>query len=221
MCIDPSQTLPFAFSSKIMASPPPTAQDVIEYRKALIQHTWRVIEKSLNVEATRIFYREFLAQYPDFLPLFAHTNMETQAQKVYEVLRVAVRFLNHIDDFSPVLKDIGVRHARAYCVQRHHYHAATYVFVDVINEILECKLGDDSNSYVDKNALCKIEVASAWSWLLNLIWNIMADAADEDAAARAVKKEAHDQPSMEWAAAAEGGEETSSITPTVVSSSVS
>lgn len=157
-------------------------QERFERRKALIQQTWRAVEFGLDVEATRLFYDKLFRQYPSVIPMFASADMEAQATKLFEVVRVAVRLLDNVEQLVPILQDMGVRHARSYGVERAHYGAVTEVFVEVFNEYIRGTM--PTQLACGSMARWSLEVAEAWQWVLTLIGKTMADAADAAIATR-------------------------------------
>jgi hypothetical protein len=74
-----------------------------------------------------------------------------------------------------LIKELGVRHARVYGVERVHYRAVTTVLVEILNEFLEERLQPVVG---DSIVLWRVDVTASWSWILNLIGTTMADAAD-------------------------------------------
>jgi nitric oxide dioxygenase len=153
----------------------PDHDALIERRKALIRETWGVVEANLNVSATEAFYLRLFEKYPDLRPMFAHADMRIQAMKLYEVLRVAVRFLDNFESLTPILEDMGIRHAESYGVQRDHYHAMTDAFIEILNNYISKQFAGDEFS----GSLYSLDVAHAWSWALTMIGTVMADAADD------------------------------------------
>ena len=104
------------------------------------------------------------------------TSIDLQAWKLYEILRVAVRFMDSVEVLLPSIKEMGVRHAQAYHVTRAHYNALTGVFIEVLNEFLETSLQPIvGESFV----LWRMDVTAAWAWILTLIGSTMADTADD------------------------------------------
>jgi hemoglobin-like flavoprotein len=151
-----------------------TLSDPMHQRKRWIRQTWHAVEHGLDVHATEAFYQRLFVRYPETRDMFRECNMQLQAQKLYEVLRVAVRFLDQFDALVPTLQELGERHAQHYGVIREHYHATTIVFIEVLTTYIlysqwPAGLAD----------LWRDEVADAWTWLLDLIGTTMADAADE------------------------------------------
>lgn len=154
--------------------PPPDAKVLCERRKTLIKKTWRMVETSLQSDATLLFYERLFSNYPEVKPMFASVDMEMQAKKLYDVLRVAVRFLDNVEELVPTLQDMGARHALSYGVKRGHYTAVTQTFIAMMNDIIEEKLQVSPESLL----LWKMDVAAAWAWVLTLLGNTMADAGE-------------------------------------------
>jgi hemoglobin-like flavoprotein len=149
----------------------------LERRKTLVKQSWRAVEFGLGGEATVAFYELLFARFPSVKPLFAGTTTEVQAEKLYAVLRVAIRSLDDLDALVPVLQEMGVRHAISYGVVREHYGAVTQVFIELLHQFIGSQW---SESMRMSGATCRymVEVADAWTWVLNLIGGVMADAAD-------------------------------------------
>jgi len=166
-----------AAAAKKVCSPPPGAEELFQKRKDLIKQTWKIVEADPKSNITSAFYARLLDKYPDVRPMFQHTNMDAQANKLHEVLRVAIRFLDDTDDILPSLREMGIRHGRSYGVKRRHYRAVTEVFIEVLNEylneVLYPVLGEGT-------AIMQLDVAAAWSWILTLIGDAMADAAAKE-----------------------------------------
>jgi hemoglobin-like flavoprotein len=159
-----------------LVSLPPEDQCRFLRRKKNVQQTWRAVEFGLDVEAMRIFYKTLFERYPSLKPMFSKTDMEKQAKKLFDVVRVVVRLLDDFDTLVPVLKDLGVKHARMYGVKREHYDAVIECFMSVLTGYVCSQWPTDM-----AGSLWSVDVADAWAWALTFIGNTMADAADEDA----------------------------------------
>ena len=156
-----------------LAQPVPNHAALLERRKMLIRETWSAVEQGLNVQATEAFYSRLFERHPEVQTMFEHADMRIQAMKLYEVLRVSVRFLDNMEQLTPMLEDMGIRHAEAYGVVREHYNAMNEVFITILNEYF-------SRHFPDKlsGSLYAMDVAHAWTWGLNMISDIMASAAE-------------------------------------------
>ena len=160
------------FSPKVLSDP--LAEDeILARRKLLIKQTWRSVEFGLGEKATRSFYERLFSNFPEVQPMFENVSMKEQAHKLYSVLRLAVRSLDDLEAILPTVQELGRRHAQSYGVARQHYEAVTDTFVDVLHEYIcsQCSNMGCSTYMVD--------VADAWSWCLNFIGGIMADAAEK------------------------------------------
>ena len=142
-----------------LSAPVPNHAALLERRKTLIRETWGAVEQGLNVQATEAFYARLFERHSEVESMFEHADMRIQAMKLYEVLRVAVRFLDNMETLTPVLEDMGIRHAEAYGVVREHYNAMTDVFITILNEYF-------SQHFPDKlsGSIYAMDVAHAWSW---------------------------------------------------------
>jgi hemoglobin-like flavoprotein len=159
----------------IAPCPPPSADRLFDNRKRLIQQTWKFVEQDLDAQVARLFYSRLFEKYPSTKGMFEEASMEVQARKLFEVLRVAVKFVDNIDEILPSIKEMGARHARVYGVERLHYQAVTTVLVEILNEYLEERLQPIVG---DSIVLWRVDVTAAWSWILTLIGTTMADAAN-------------------------------------------
>jgi hemoglobin-like flavoprotein len=166
------------------SSSPPPYDETLERRKKLVKQSWRAVEFGLGGAATQAFYERLFTRFPSVQPLFAGTTMDVQAEKLYAVLQVAIRSLDDLDSLVPVLQDMGVRHATAYGVQRAHYGAVTQVFIEILYEFIGNQWSENM-SMSGATGRYMVEVADAWTWVLNLVGGVMADAADTAAAAAA------------------------------------
>lgn len=140
-------------------APVPDHAALLERRKQLIRETWSAVETGLNVQATEAFYQRLFQRYPEVEEMFDHADMRIQAMKLYEVLRVCVRFLDDMDSLAPILEDMGIRHAEAYGVVREHYSAVTEIFIEVLNEFISKQFADELSG-----SIYALDVAHAWSW---------------------------------------------------------
>ena len=138
---------------------------VFEKRKAAITSTWKAVEDSLNVEATKLFYKRLFEQYPSVIPLFGKADMDAQAEKLFKTVKLAVSYLEKVDDLIPILEDLGERHSTAYKAEREHYDAVGETLVWT----LKTGLGD---AWTD-------DVADAWTWVYGVIATTMADAGEK------------------------------------------
>lgn len=135
-------------------------------RRAAVQRTWKMVEDSLDVEATKLFYKHLFEEYPAVVPLFAHADLDAQAEKLLKTVSMAVKYLDDMDGLVPQLEELGARHAREWKTEREHYNAVGECLIWT----LKTGLGDE---------VFTEEVAEAWSWVYGVLAKTMADAGDE------------------------------------------
>ena len=138
----------------------------LERRKAAVQRTWKLVEDSLNVEATKLFYKRLFEEHPAVLPLFQHADMDAQAEKLLKTVSLAVKFLDDMEALVPKLEELGARHALEWKAERDHYTAVGECLVWT----LQTGLGEEV--WTD-------EVADAWTWVYGVLAKTMADAGEE------------------------------------------
>ena len=80
-----------------------------ERRKRNVQDTWKAVEDSLSVEATKLFYKRLFEEYPSVIPLFENADMDAQAEKLFKTVGLAVKYLDDVEGLIPVLEDLGAR----------------------------------------------------------------------------------------------------------------
>jgi hemoglobin-like flavoprotein len=147
---------------------------LLERRKDVIRSSWRAIQFGLDVKATEIFYNKLFEEHPQVRSIFPN-DMSAQYQKLYSAVSMVVRVLDEPEELLPVLKDLGIRHAR-YGATRDYYEAVTECFLWTLNSYIVSKMPNN-------NALrWAFDVADAWEWALTFIGNTMADAAEEEIA---------------------------------------
>ena len=148
--------------AKVMADGGDAA--LMERRKSAVQTTWKQVEDALNVDATKLFYKRLFQEYPEVMPLFAHADMDMQAEKLFKTVGLAVKYIDDPDELMPVLEDLGRRHADAYSTKREHYDAVGASLLWT----LEQGLGEAWTP----------DVKEAWTWAYGMIAKAMADAGD-------------------------------------------
>jgi hemoglobin-like flavoprotein len=145
--------------------------ELTERRKHIIRTSWRAVKFGLDVKATEIFYDKLFEEYPMVRPMF-QDDMESQYNKLYQAVSLAVDCLDDMDNLVPVLQKLGVAHG-GFGVVRAHYEAVTECFLWTLTTYILSQMPNN-------NAINWIfEVSDAWAWALSLIGTVMADAADE------------------------------------------
>ena len=102
----------------------------------LVQRTWDMMVPIAD-EASRMFYDRLFELDPSLRPMFAHTNMDEQRQKVVQTITIAVHGLGRLQDLMPAVEELGRKHA-GYGVQDKHYATAGTALLSM----LEWGLGD-------------------------------------------------------------------------------
>ena len=143
---------------------------LFEKRKKHIQDTWKAVEDSLAVDATKLFYKHLFETHPEATALFESADMDSQSEKLFKTLQTAVKFLDDVDGLIPVLQEMGEKHALDYGAIRAHY--------DLVGESLLWTLKTGlAEAWTD-------DVAEAWTWVYGVIASTMADAGDSALEAR-------------------------------------
>ena len=146
-----------------------------EKRKILVQQSWAIVEKAVGSEAMRNVYERLFRKYPEVRQMFQGVDMNLQSQKLYLALQVTVRFLGNRKELTPMLEEMGVRHALQYGVNTEHYHALRKVFLETIDAFFKSQGPPLSLSWNE-------ETLDAWSWALTTTFSIMIRAADRQVA---------------------------------------
>ena len=86
---------------------------------ALVQQTWNQVLPIAD-DAARLFYNRLFQLDPSLRAMFRQTDMAEQRKKLLQMITVAVRGLNKLDELVPAVRALGARHV-GYSVQDHHY----------------------------------------------------------------------------------------------------
>ena len=87
-------------------------------QKTLVQETFATVAP-IGDDAAALFYRRLFVLDPSLQQLF-RGNMTEQRKKLMQMLTVAVKGLDHLDQLMPVVQSLGRRHAN-YGVEDAHY----------------------------------------------------------------------------------------------------
>ncbi len=128
---------------------------------ALVRATWQQVVPIADT-AARLFYERLFEIEPGLRPLFAHSDMAQQRQKLMQTLAVAVAALDRLETLRPALEALGRRHV-GYGVEDHHYALVGAALL----RTLEQGLGDGYTSAVQE----------AWSTAYATLAAIMREAA--------------------------------------------
>src|SRR5262245_172949 len=86
---------------------------------ALVQRSWEQVLPIAD-EAAQLFYSRLFQLDPSLRPMFAHTDMKEQRKKLMQMITVAVRGLERLNELVPAVQALGQRHVR-YGVTDAHY----------------------------------------------------------------------------------------------------
>jgi hemoglobin-like flavoprotein len=86
---------------------------------ALVQDSWEKVVPIADT-AAKLFYNRLFDIDPSLKQLFAQTDMAEQRKKLMQIITVAVRGLQRIDELLPAIEAMGRRHS-GYGVKEEHY----------------------------------------------------------------------------------------------------
>jgi hemoglobin-like flavoprotein len=86
---------------------------------ALVQSSWEQVVPIADT-AAKLFYNRLFDIDPSLKALFAQTDMAEQRKKLMQIITVAVRGLERIDELLPAIEAMGRRHS-GYGVKEEHY----------------------------------------------------------------------------------------------------
>jgi len=87
----------------------------------LVRESWMRVSP-IGEQAMTLFYQRLFEIAPESEALFQDTDMPAQRWKLLEAISLAVKSLKELPSLTPVLHDLGARHA-GYGVEEHHYDA--------------------------------------------------------------------------------------------------
>ncbi|SKB04253.1 Hemoglobin-like flavoprotein [Prosthecobacter debontii] len=134
-------------------------------QKTLVQTTWAQVVP-ISETAAELFYNRLFEMDPSLRPLFT-SDIKEQGKKLMQMITIAVRGLDHLDEIVPAVQALGRRHV-AYGVTDAHYDTVAGALLWT----LEKGLGD---AYTP-------EVAEAWTATYTLLADVMKAAAKEPTA---------------------------------------
>ena len=113
--------------------------------------------------AALVFYQRLFAMAPGVRPLF-HTNIETQAKKLTDMLAAAISLLERPSELESVLFRLGARHVE-YGAKAEHYPVVAQALLDMLAEVLG---GEFTPA-----------LRGAWSEMLHIVSNTMLAGAEK------------------------------------------
>ncbi len=138
------------------------------FSKRLVQESWALVVPIAD-RAADLFYGRLFETAPETRSLFANADMSEQGRKLMQMITVAVRGLDRLDEIAPAIEALGRRHA-GYGVQDSHYEAVGSALLWT----LETGLGEKFTP----------EVRAAWAETYDLLANVMRRSAAEAAVMR-------------------------------------
>ena len=133
---------------------------------AHIRHSFALVEP-IAPQAAALFYSHLFAADPTLRSMF-RGDMQTQGQRLMQMIAAAVSLLDHPEQLMPVLQQMGQRHA-GYGVRDEHY--------GTVGAALLRTLGDGLGEQF------RPEVREAWVAMYGVVSQTMMAAADEAMAA--------------------------------------
>lgn len=100
----------------------------------LIRETWEVLHGVNPHLVADVFYRRLFMEYPGLRRLFPD-EMDQQYVKLMDMLNMLVERLDHLDDLSNEVADLGRRHLR-YGVKAEHYKAVAKALLWTLEQAL-------------------------------------------------------------------------------------
>lgn len=140
------------------------AVEIIDFVKPdavlIVQSTFERVAPRAD-EVARHFYEQLFELSTEVEGLFDHVNMQAQRKMLMDVLAIAVRSLDRLDELLPTLRELGRRHAR-YGVRVAHYK--------IVGEALLGALGQ----YFQSDFTPEVELA--WREIYGILAKTMIDA---------------------------------------------
>ena len=132
----------------------------------VLEQSFEKVKPQAN-EFVHSFYNHLFTDYPDSKPLFAHTNMAEQGNKLLQSLILVIENLRKPEALSVALRGLGARHVK-YGALPEHYPLVGNTLLKTFEEYL----GADWTP----------EVQQAWVDAYGAISEIMLDGADYSSA---------------------------------------
>ena len=130
-------------------------------QKDLVQSSWEKVIP-ISETAAELFYARLFELDPELQPLFANSDMKEQGKKLMQMITVAVKGLDNLDQIIGAVQDLGRRHVD-YGVKAEHYDTVGGALLDT----LEKGLGEDFT----------VETKEAWTETYTTLATVMKDAA--------------------------------------------
>ena len=98
--------------------------------KRLVQETWAQVAPNAALVA-QLFYERLFELDPGLHVLFAHADITEQGKKLTQMITVAVRTLDRLDQLIPAVEALGRRHV-GYGVREEHYGIVGRALLDTL-----------------------------------------------------------------------------------------
>ncbi len=135
-------------------------------QKTLVQESWTQVLPIAD-QAAALFYGRLFEVAPEFRPMF-RGDMAEQGKKLMQMITVAVRSLDTLDQIIPAVKAMGARHGR-YGVHPSHYAIVGDCLLWTLAQGLGPAFTDD--------------VREAWTLTYSTLATVMQEGAQEPVAA--------------------------------------
>ncbi|MEP6619281.1 MAG: globin family protein [bacterium] len=132
----------------------------------MVQQSWEQVLPIADT-AAQLFYGRLFELEPSLEHMFAHSDMAEQRKKLMQMITVAVRGLQHLDDLMPAIEALGRRHV-GYGVTEEHYAIVGSALVWTLQK----GLGDAFT----------VELRNAWVETYTILSGVMMNAANQRAA---------------------------------------
>ncbi|TDU73435.1 hemoglobin-like flavoprotein [Prosthecobacter fusiformis] len=133
-------------------------------QKVLVQTTWAQVIP-ISETAAGLFYNRLFEMDPSLRPLFT-SDIKEQGKKLMQMITIAVKGLDHLDEIVPAVQSLGRRHV-GYGVKDEHYDTVAGALLWTLGK----GLGD---AYTPA-------VAEAWTKTYTLLADVMKAASKESA----------------------------------------
>lgn len=131
-----------------------------EEQKILVQSSWEKVVPIADA-AAEIFYGKLFEMDPEVKPMFANSDMSEQGKKLMQMITMAVKGLDNLDQLVPAVQGLGKRHV-GYGVKAEHYDTVGAALLDT----LAAGLGDEFTP----------ETKEAWTLTYTTLADVMKDA---------------------------------------------
>ena len=132
----------------------------------LVQKSWEQVVPIADT-AAQLFYQRLFELDPSLRYMFSQTDMKEQRKKLMQMITVAVRGLERLDELVPAVEALGRRHA-GYGVTDAHYGTVAAALLWT----LEQGLGEGFTS----------DVRGAWVEVYTILATVMQRGAEQKAA---------------------------------------